>query len=263
MVHLLLKIRDKAELELVTLLKNRPIQRPIDHRYAILYLLTLCLANGFVIALPVESTKQSTQIMPQNAYPTDAINELIRNRRSVFPNQFSGEIIPDELIRQILENANWAPNHGKTEPWRFFVFKGEGLKSLAKFQSELYREVTPEAEFQQAKFDKLARNPMLASHVIAIAMKRQESGKIPEIEEVEAVACAVQNIYLTATAYGLGGYWGSGGVTYLEEAKEFFGLSADDKLLGFFYLGIPKQAPAEGHREPWENKVTWIDEAVA
>ena len=52
----------------------------------------------------------------------------------------------------MLENANWAPTHRLTEPWRFVVFKGEGLKTLAKFQSELYRELSTMAgKYDEAK----------------------------------------------------------------------------------------------------------------
>jgi nitroreductase len=198
--------------------------------------------------------------MQPSQYPTEIINQLIRNRRSVLLDQFTGERVDDSIVKQMLENANWAPNHGRTEPWRFFVFTGEGLKQLGEFQANLYKEITPADKFDEANFNKLKSNPLKASHIIAIAMKRQESGKIPEIEEVEAVACAVQNMYLTATAYGVGGYWGSGGVTYKEEAKEFFGLGTNDKLLGFFYLGVPKSDLPDGKRTSIDEKVTWIAE---
>ncbi len=193
-------------------------------------------------------------------YNTEEINTLIRNRRSVFPKQYTGQTVEKAVIEQMLENANWAPTHGKTEPWRFFVFSGEGLKTFAHFQSELYKEITPEEDFKQATYEKLQNNPLKASHIIGIAMKRQPSEKIPEIEEVEAVACAVQNMYLTATAYGVGGYWASGGITYKEEAKEFFGLGPKDKLLGFFYVGIPAETPAEGKRGNIAEKTTWVEE---
>ena len=74
-------------------------------------------------------------------YNIEEFNQLIRNRRSVFPKQFEeGRQVPDEIIEQILENATWAPSHGLTEPWQFVVFTGEGLKKLAQFQSELYKE---------------------------------------------------------------------------------------------------------------------------
>ena len=193
-------------------------------------------------------------------YDIEQINDLIRNRRSVYPNMYTNEKVDDAIIQQMLENANWAPTHKISEPWRFVVFKGEGLKKLAEFQSELYREIaTKEGVFKEDDYIKLKTKPLSASHVIAIGMKRDEKERLPEIEEVEAVACAVQNMYLTAAAFDVGCYWGSGGITYFEEAKEFFGLGDNDKLLGFFYVGIPKMKPPKGRRKPVEDKVKWID----
>jgi nitroreductase len=191
-------------------------------------------------------------------YHVEEINRLIRNRRSVFPQQFvAGKHIPDETIRQILENATWAPNHGHTEPWHFVVFTDEGLKKLANFQSELYKKNAGE-KFKEASYQKLQTNPLLASHVIAICMKRDPNKKHPEVEEIAAVACAVQNIYLSVSAYGLGGYWTTGGVTYNEKAKSFFGLKEEDRLLGFFYLGYVAIASPDGKRKPVEEKVVWV-----
>lgn len=60
----------------------------------------------------------------------EEINRLIKSRRSVFVDQFSEQKIEKKIIHQLLENANWAPSHGKTEPWRFFVFSGKGLKKF-------------------------------------------------------------------------------------------------------------------------------------
>ncbi len=187
-----------------------------------------------------------------------AFNQLLRSRRSVWPNQFDqAKKVDDEIIREVLTNATWAPNNGGEEPWNFTVFSGDGLKKLASFQSELYKQVSGE-KFKEATFLKLQQNPLKASHVIAIGMKRSENKNIKEVEDIEAVACAVQNIYLSLTAYGLGGYWGSGGVTYYEEAKSFFGLGEQDRLLGFFYIGHIAVPSTGGTRKPLEEKVTWI-----
>jgi nitroreductase len=191
----------------------------------------------------------------------EALNQLIARRRSLYPNNYSDEKVPDAIIRQMLENANWAPTHGMTEPWSFVVFTGEGLKRLASFQSELYRDIALKNEtYNEVKFQKLSENPLKASHVIALGMKRDPREKIPEIEEVAAVACAVQNMYLTATANEVGCYWGSGGITYMEEAKSFFGLDTADKLLGFLYVGYPKIDWPAGKRSPIAEKVTWYSE---
>lgn len=195
-----------------------------------------------------------------STFNPDEITRLIRHRRSIYPAQYSGEIIKKEIINEILENANWAPTHKVSEPWRFTVFSGEGLKKLGNFMSDLYKEVTTEkGSFDESKFTKLMNKPLLASHVIAIGMKRDKKERLPEIEEVEAVACAVQNMYLTATAYGVGCYWGSGGITYFEKAKSFFGLDSKDKLLGFMYLGIPKSKWPRSKRKPIQEKVTWTE----
>lgn len=189
---------------------------------------------------------------------TAYLNNLIQTRRSVFPDQFAtGKKIDDTIIEQILSNAVWAPNHGKTEPWKFTVFTGDGIQKLATFQSELYKATAGE-KFSEAKYIKLQYTPLKASHIIAIMMKRTTTKNIPEIEDIEAVACTVQNIGLSVHAYGLGGYWTTGGVTYDESAKEFFGLEPQDKLLGFFYIGeIAVPSPA-GKRAPIEEKVNWI-----
>ncbi|NML66133.1 nitroreductase [Hymenobacter sp. RP-2-7] len=186
----------------------------------------------------------------------DQVNELIRTRRSVFVPQFeAGKVIPDDIIWQLLENASYAPTHKRTEPWRFTVFTGAGLQQLADFQADLYQR-TAGPKFNEGKHEKLRELPLRCSHVIALGLHRDPS--LPEIEEVEAVACAVQNLALSAHAYGLGGFWSSGGITYTEEAKAFFGLGPADKLLGFFNLGYVRVPAPAGKRSPVQDKVRWV-----
>ncbi|MEO5563134.1 MAG: nitroreductase [Chitinophagaceae bacterium] len=185
-------------------------------------------------------------------------NELARRRRSVFPDQLdAGKKVDDEIVKEILINATWAPNHGQTEPWHFTVFTGEGLKKLASFQSELYKQEAG-TDFVEGKYKKWQTQPLVASHIIAIGMRRTTTKRIPEIEDIEAVACAVQNIYLSVAAYGLGGYWSTGGIVYSENAKPFFGLGEQDKLLGFFYIGHIAIPSPGAKRQPIEEKVRWV-----
>lgn len=190
----------------------------------------------------------------------ELFNELARSRRSVFPDQLvAGKKVDDSIIMEILTNAMWAPNHGKMEPWRFTVFTGQGLKKLASFQSEMYKQQAGEA-FKENTYTKLVSNPLKASHVIAIGMKRTTTKNIPEVEDIAAVACSVQNIYLSVTAYGLGGYWTTGGVTYMENARSFFDLSEQDRLMGFFYIGHVAIPSTGATRVPMEERVTWVVE---
>jgi nitroreductase len=189
---------------------------------------------------------------------SNSINELIRSRRSSFVDQFAkGKKIPDEIIFDILDNANHAPTHKLTEPWRFIIFTGKGLQTLAEKQAEIYQREAGE-KFKQSKYEKLLVTPQQCSHVIAIVMKRHE--EVPEIEEISAVACAVENIYLSLAAYDIGGYWSTGGITYMKGAKEWLGLHQNDRLLGFFSLGYI--ATSSPYRKPGviEEKIKWVKE---
>lgn len=188
------------------------------------------------------------------------MNQVIRGRRSVFTDQFEkGKRVPDEEILELLENANWAPNHKQTEPWRFIVYTGDGLQRFADFQAMRYKE-TAGAGFKAAKFEKQLTAPLAASHIIAMVMKRSEASVIPEMEEIAAVACAVENIYLSLAAYGLGGYWSTGGVTYDPAARSFFGLEDGDLLMGFFYIGYVRVPSVGGRRRPVAEKTSWVRE---
>ncbi len=189
-----------------------------------------------------------------------AANALIRRRRTIKPHDMSGRPVESRHLAALLENANWAPTHGMTEPWRFFVFAEAGRERLAAFCQSLYRRLTPEEAFRQDKFDKLGAQPLQAPVVVAIAMKRQAAEKIPEIEEVEAVACAVQNMHLTASALGMAAFWSTPPLVYSDEMRQWLGLGDPrDKCLGFLYLGWPEsEAWPEGRRGDLAEKVVHV-----
>ena len=193
----------------------------------------------------------------EGAVDSQVLTRFIQQRRSVKPSEFSEKRVSDEVVWQMLSNANWAPTHGMTEPWRFFVYTDAAKLTLGQRLAEIYEEITAPDHFKAAKAEKLITNAERSSHLIVIAMKRQMSGKIPEIEEVEAVACAVQNLHLTATALGVGGYWSSGGAICSDQLRSDLGLSDKDRVLGLFYVGYPAGQWPAGVRSPIEDKVVW------
>lgn len=188
----------------------------------------------------------------------EQLNQIIKSRRSTKPRLFNGQKIDDKIIWQILENASWAPTHGLTQPWRYKVFTESGLKKLGDFQADLYKKLTSEHQFKLEKYERMKTNLLKSSHVIVICMQRQKTAKIEEIEEIEAVACSVQNMALTAAAYEICSFWGSGGVTYTEELKNFLGLGLKDKCLGYLYLGYSDDPSTKSRRDPIQDKVEWF-----
>lgn len=186
------------------------------------------------------------------------LKKIIEQRRNIKPTSMNGKKVPDEQVQELLQLADWAPTHGYTEPWYFVIFSGDGVKRFCNDHAEMYKTNTPAEKFAQATYDKLQQQGDLASHVIAICMKRGTKPGIPEIEEVAAVACATQNLWLGATEMGLAGYWGSGGMTFHPSMKEYFSLKEDDRILGFFYLGYTDETIPDGRRlKPVEEKFKW------
>ncbi|MDX1941209.1 MAG: nitroreductase [Saprospiraceae bacterium] len=186
------------------------------------------------------------------------ISELIQKRRAIFPKMYNDHVIPRQIIEVILENANWAPTHRLTEPWRFKVFTGEALKRLAQYLGDYYKQTTSADQFSEEKYQKNMENPLRSACVIAICMQRDPEIRVPEWEEIAAVACAVQNMWLTCTVYGIGSYWGTPGAAL--NANEFLRLNEGERCLGFFYMGYHDMLELPGKRNPITEKTVWFED---
>lgn len=194
-------------------------------------------------------------------YNLSEITAIIKGRRSIVPELFSDRKVHREQIETILNNAIWAPTHGLTQPWTFTVFMDDGLKKLSNFLEDTYKKITPSENFSEIKLNKLRTRPLMAGAIIAVSLKRDVKSKISELEEVEAVACAIQNMYLTCTAWGLGAFWSTPALIYRQEMNEFLELNSDDKCLALFYIGYPKpdiEWP-KSHRRPIEYFTKWVE----
>jgi nitroreductase len=181
------------------------------------------------------------------------INDLIRNRRSVYPNQFNGKTISNEVIKEILFNANTAPTHRMTQPWFFKVFS---QNSKLKLADEIIN-LKSEQEISESAKSNIIENFQLTSHIICICMNRDTNNIIPEWEELAATSMSVQNMWLTCTAYKLGCYWSTPSI--ISRLDSFLNLQENQRCLGFFYIGQYDELPERNlKRENIDNKVEWM-----
>jgi nitroreductase len=158
----------------------------------------------------------------------EEISLIIKSRQSIYPNQFNGRIIPEDVILELLENANHAPSHKMTQPWIFKVFCGDS-------KNKLLTEILKEKETHEKKNEKLKDNFNRSSHIICVCMKKNNH-LLPEWEEISATAMAVQNLWISCVGSNIGGYWST--PKYANKLKSYLSLSNDEKCLGFFYLGV-------------------------
>ncbi|MGA0232022.1 MAG: nitroreductase family protein [Saprospiraceae bacterium] len=185
----------------------------------------------------------------------EELSHIMHERRSVFPSSFTGEFVNDEILVRILDNANQSPSHRHTEPWRFHVVSGNAKKRFARFMQDSYKIHFEGENFNLMKYNKIAKKIDLTSHIIMISMHRDEHAAVPEWEEIAAVSCSVQNIYLSLTAAGLGGYW-STPAYFIRESRSFFKMHESEQCLGLFYVGVPKEdLPPRMEKRPVGEKV--------
>lgn len=227
-------------------------------------------SNGGLRPLTAKDGEEATEPLPD----VQQTMALLKNRRSIFPKDYNGlgRPVTDEALTLLLEAANWAPTHKRTEPWRFVVFKGaEGIRELYEVTIEGHRLATDEerggmkfdawhADFQEKYLKKFNR----CDAMISLSMLRQAQAdtRMPEWEEMCGTACAVQNMYLAATALGLACYWSSWSELGrdCEPMAKLLGISreAGDRCLGFFCIGSSdKVGKVRGGRRPIADKVQW------
>lgn len=161
------------------------------------------------------------------------LRKIIENRRSVFPKDYTGEAIEEEVLEEILSSAKFAPNHKKTKPWRLRVFRKEEKAKLGKKLAEIYKTTTSPETFLEKKYLDISNKISKSDAIITICVNF--SGLVPEWEEIAATAMGVQNMYLTANANNVGCYWSSPGM--VSHLNDFLNLDENQRCLGLFYLG--------------------------
>jgi nitroreductase len=151
-----------------------------------------------------------------------------------------------DLERILLAGAR-APDHGRLRPWRFVVLRGDDRLRLGNAMAEIRRRKTPDAPDREldAERSKVMRAPL----IVVVAARVVQGHKVPEIEQVLAVAAGVENMILTAHALGYGTMWKTGVGAYDDGVKRALGLEPADHIVAFLYLGTAAPGIAPATRE--------------
>jgi nitroreductase len=183
-----------------------------------------------------------------------SVLDIIKARRTIGAMQ--DKDVSENAINLMLEAGTWAPNHKKTEPWKFRVFTGDSRVRLGDEMERIMKQKTAHLSEEEAlkKTTKAKKGPLRAPVIIAVAVS--PSGKVPEIEEISAVAASIQNMLLVAEEQGLATIWRTGEIVYQTELNDFLSLEEDDKLLGLIYVGHPNKE-ASSKRIPYQDKTIW------
>ena len=183
------------------------------------------------------------------------IFEAINTRHSV--KNLKSDPLPHDVIEKLLDAGNQAPNHYKVRPWRFFVLTGNGRNKLGDVMAASLHDRQPDVP--QEGLDKTRALPLRAPVVIAVGVDKPVEPKVIELENYSAASAACENILLAAHGLGLGAIWRTGDWARDANVKEFFGLTSDQYIVGFIYVGYPEIMGEPVPRPSVEDRTVWIE----
>lgn len=199
--------------------------------------------------------------IPRALTPVQMLYAL-KMRRSYGLKLISPKPLDRSLVETMLEAANWAPSHGRTEPWRFTVFMDNGRARLEKAFADAYYAITPADKVSTEGVRAASERVWQAPVWISIGMQPDPKKPMPEWEDIIATGIAVHNMQMIAATLGLASKWTTSAISNHSSVAAFLGLEPPARLLGFFYVGNPATAGEmpRGDRKPLDPKVNWVTE---
>ena len=162
-----------------------------------------------------------------------ALRNLVQTRRSSMLIDASATV-EAEVIDDIINAAQWAPNHKRTWPARFCTVTGDSRRILGEAIADAMAARGDDA----AKVEKTRTKYMRSPWVIIVAAAEGTSASETE-ENGYSVAAGIQNLLLSAHSHGLAALWGSPAKGAQEAINNFAGFESTDRVIGLVYIGKP------------------------
>jgi nitroreductase len=166
--------------------------------------------------------------------------EAIHTRNSIA--QLQDPAPSDEQLQAILKSGLRASDHRRLQPWRFLVLQGDARVKFGELALELALRDTP--DLSEAEQQKILAKPLRAPLIVVVVAATQPDmfEKVPEVEQLLSAGGAAQLMLVAAHALDVGAIWRTGGLAYDRRFASALGLGADDKIVGFLYMGTTKNA---------------------
>lgn len=179
------------------------------------------------------------------SYETQELREfsrVLRGRRTV--DQYIQTPVPDELVREAIEVATWAPNHYVSEPWRFILPGKETVKRIVDLCSEM---VSAE---KGAELGEHKRNAWCEKPGWLVITCQRNADELREREDYAACCAATQNLMLYFWKAGVGSKWTTGPITRDPRFFEIIDIDeADAFVVGMLWFGYPKITPTQSRQD--------------
>lgn len=172
--------------------------------------------------------------------------DLLLSRRSVSASMMSEPGPSEDQLQKILSAAVRVPDHGKINPWRLQVIRKDGQRKLGDIYAKLFKAKNPDADEMKVEYER--NRPQAAPILICATARLDRAHKIPIIEQQLSGGAMCVNLLNAAHAMGFGANWVTGWPAYDSDVKKALGHDADTDIIGFIFLGTPKETPADRPR---------------
>jgi len=185
---------------------------------------------------------------------TESKLDFLNDRRSVGSRQLSDPAPDDATLRRLLEAAIRVPDHGKLEPFRIRVLRGDAKLTFGEKLAKLAAAANP--GMSDAKREKEERRYAHAPLVLVISAKIDGESKVPELEQDLTAGCVAYNILLGAQALGFGAQWLSGWAAYDRDVAKLLGMKKSEHIVGFIHVGTPTMETPDRDRPAYDDIVS-------
>ncbi len=186
--------------------------------------------------------------------------QLLRTRRSVKAAELLAPGPDMDQLQDILTIAARVPDHGKTMPFYFVVFEGEGRAKIGDVIADVFAENDPVAEVDKIEVE---RARFMRAPLVVAVVYRARRGKHPLWEQMMSAGAVCQNLLLAAHAHGFAGQWLTEWYAYDDTVRAALGLDDRDVVAGFVYIGSPPaELPQDRDRPDLAEIVTRYDGCV-
>ncbi len=181
--------------------------------------------------------------------------EALHNRISV--NLLDSPAPTRDELDAIFRAGLRACDHKNLRPWRFLLIEGDDRLSLGELMASVKAECSSDSECLDEDLEKIKLKPMRAPTVIVVVASITEHPKVPEIEQLLSAGAAAQMMMTAAYAQGLGAIWRSGSLMFERSLHDGLGLEANQKIVGFLYVGQIKVCKKQPVLEPEDFVSNW------
>jgi len=181
------------------------------------------------------------------ANPSEEMLTILLRRRSLTVKDMIGPGPSQDEIDLILTIGSRVPDHKKQVPWRFLTIEGDARHKAGEKLRSIFAKNNPYTDNDLLDFEQnlLTRAPLV---IAVISTATPDNPKVPEWEQILTAGAVCQNILLASNALGFAGQWLSEWYAYDDEFLAHLGLSKDERIAGFIYIGTAGKEPAERGR---------------